>query len=299
MLPIAFLTHDGLDVGGGDDGLAARALNERGYRVDSIPWQARVEWRVFRAVVVRSTWDYQKQPDAFLGTLREIQRYTLLENHAQTVAWNIRKDYLGERFPNVARIPTLYGRNLSEEFLLRAFSELGVEEVLVKPLVGAGAVDIVRLSRAEQSPPGATISRRDALALYADREFLVQPFLRSIAERGELSLIFFGGRFSHAVRKTPALHEFRVQEEYGGLVELAWPDPAEAALADAVLQAITPVPLYARVDLVRLDSGEPALIEVELTEPALFFHVDASAPARFADELDRRLFGSERVSPAR
>ena len=45
--------------------------------------------------------------------------------------------------------------------------------------------------------------------------------------------------------------------------------------------------LYARVDLVRLPGGEPALMELELIEPSLYFSYDAESPKRFARALDR------------
>ena len=44
-------------------------------------------------------------------------------------------------------------------------------------------------------------------------------------------------------------------------------------------------PLYARVDLIRADDGAPRLLELELTEPSLFFAQAAGAARRLADEL--------------
>src|SRR5262249_21604633 len=45
--------------------------------------------------------------------------------------------------------------------------------------------------------------------------WLVQPFIEGIAD-GEMSFLFFGGEFSHAVKKHPKAGEWRVQSEYGG-----------------------------------------------------------------------------------
>ena len=51
--------------------------------------------------------------------------------------------------------------------------------------------------------------------------------------------------------------------------------------AEAIV-ALAEVPVYARVDVVESAVG-PAVIEVELNEPALGLHLDPDAPARFAD----------------
>ena len=41
-------------------------------------------------------------------------------------------------------------------------------------------------------------------------------YLPSIETQGETSLLYFGGRLSHAVNKRPLRGEFRIQEEFGG-----------------------------------------------------------------------------------
>ena len=43
-----------------------------------------------------------------------------------------------------------------------------------------------------------------------------------------------------------------------------------------------PTLLYARVDLIGADDGTPRVLELELTEPSLFFQHAAGSAARFA-----------------
>ena len=126
---------------------------------------------------------------------------------------------------------------------------------------------------------------RPASAFAPERAaYLVQPYLPSLAESGEVSLIYFGGQFSHAIRKRPAAGDFRVQDMYGGTVHPHQPTAAELAVADAVL-ARTPAPTtYARIDLVEFD-GAPALMEAELIEPELFLGATAEAAMNFARVL--------------
>jgi hypothetical protein len=47
--------------------------------------------------------------------------------------------------------------------------------------------------------------------------------------------------------------------------------------------------LYARIDLVALDDGRPAVLEVELAEPALFLPHAPGAADRFAAAVGARL----------
>jgi hypothetical protein len=48
-------------------------------------------------------------------------------------------------------------------------------------------------------------------------------------------------------------------------------------------------PLYARVDLIRSADDKPCLLELELTEPSLFFAQAPGAARRLADQLCAQL----------
>ena len=149
---------------------------------------------------------------------------------------------------------------------------------MIKPAVSVGAIGTLRTiaSSAEASEHLAS--------LVAVGDALVQPFASSVVSAGESSLIYFGGVFSHAIRKIPAAGDFRVQIFHGGSVVAHTPTAAERWVAAAAL-ALTPSPTsYARVDLVSVD-GEPAVMELEVIEPQLFLDHHPEAPARFAHQL--------------
>src|SRR5256886_12193111 len=113
---------------------------------------------------------------------------------------------------------------------------------------------------------------------------MVQPFIDEVWDPGEGSLIFFGSRFSHAVRKRPAAADYRVQWEFGATAAPLAPPPRLTADAEAVMAAAQGHPLYARVDGVERD-GRLMLMELELIEPHLFLGWDTDAPARLAGGL--------------
>ena len=80
------------------------------------------------------------------------------------------------------------------------------------------------------------------------------------------------GQFSHGLIKQAAKGDYRIQSLYGGIEVAVAPTEADRQAAEAVM-AMLPFkapPLYARIDMVRLDSGELAVIEAELIEPYLY-----------------------------
>ncbi len=111
----------------------------------------------------------------------------------------------------------------------------------------------------------------------------MQPYCPEIAA-DEWSLIFFEGGYSHAVLKRPAPGDFRVQRHLGGRPEAAPPGARLVDEAAAVLAALGPSLLYARVDGIERDGGF-VLMELEINEPFLFLALADGAPARFADAV--------------
>ncbi len=116
---------------------------------------------------------------------------------------------------------------------------------------------------------------------------LVQEFLPEIAE-GELSLVYFDGVFSHAIRKRPPPGEFRVNSRFGATRSAETPSPDVAEQGATALRALPELPLYARVDGVVRD-GALIVIEVEVIEPALFMEFDPASAERFAEATARRI----------
>lgn len=193
-----------------------------------------------------------------------------LRNPASVLSWNADKRYLAVLAQAGApTVPTLFVDRLGPADLARAAERFGVETLVIKPQVSAAAWGTVKLR------PG------DALDAAPQGAAMIQPFLPSIAQEGELSLFYFDRRFSHAVRKRPGAGDFRVQEQFGGGAEPCAPEAEALAAAEAVLAAIDEPLLYARVDLLRGLDGRWALNEIELIEPDLFLAYDRLAAERF------------------
>ena len=252
---VAFLTMEDPEGFFTYDHLAVEPLRRLGWDVTEIPWDRRdAAWQEYAAAVIRSPWDYQQRPQAFVRVLETIEwSGARLWNSVEVVRWNIHKSYLQDLQQRGVRVvPSRWLPALPAAELAASFDALQTDEIVAKPMVGANADDTFRV------PRHAGKSTREAVAAcFANRECLVQPFLPSIVEIGEYSLFYFDREYSHAILKTPAAGDFRVQEEHGGIIQTANPS---RELRDAADRALSDLPfrtLYARIDLVHAIRRHP------------------------------------------
>ena len=321
MPRIAFLTISELGEFVADDELAVEPLARRGCAVESLPWDADADWSLFRAAVIRSTWDYQDRMEEFDQALaRIVASGCRLFNPLEIVRWNSNKRYLEDLADRgVPVVPTLFRGPGEPIDLAGFFARFQCHDLVIKPTVGASAFDTFRVrnegggsrgpasrsvpvggvpigdvagpSRFGGPVPILPLTRRTEEQIeetFRGREYMVQPFVREILEPGETSIFYFNGRFSHAVLKTPRQGDFRVQEEHGGLITLCDPPRDLVETCGTITRLLEPEPLYARVDVVR--TGELFLLmELELIEPALYFRIAPGSADRFAEALVARL----------
>jgi glutathione synthase/RimK-type ligase-like ATP-grasp enzyme len=285
MQRIAFLTLEDRAGYVIDDALAIDVLARRGCAVDEVPWQrSDVAWRDYDAVVVRTTWDYQRDLPAFLAAMARIAATGVpLANDLATLRWNSDKSYLRDLARRgVTIVPTRWGEGTSRAELRALCEGHGPRGAVIKPTVSANADDTFRLR------PGDPDDALDAIArTFTARAWMAQAFVASVLDPGEFSVFYFAGERSHAIVKRPRPGDFRVQEEHGGIITPITPDAALVRAADDVMQRLAAVPLQARVDLVRLDDGSFALMELEAVEPSLYFRTHPAAADNFADALAR------------
>ncbi len=259
--------------------LLVAALAEIGVEAVVAPWDSPEDWAAYPLVVVRTPWDYFRRLPEFLAWAERTSQLTAFVNPVSVIEWNSHKAYLRELAARgIPTVPTLWLDRGAADGATR-LAATGWGEVVVKPAVSIGAIGALKANAADPA------CLAHLAALLAEGDVLVQPFVESIAAQGEVSLIYFGGAFSHAIRKQPAAGDYRVQDMYGGTNHPYQPAADEVALASRALSA-TPAPTtYARVDMVRLQGGRPAVMELELIEPELFLGATPDDPRRFAKVL--------------
>lgn len=264
-----------------DEELLLEALADAGLQPTLAAWDDdTVDWSQFGMAVLRSAWNYIDDLDGFLAWAVHAGTATNLFNPVEVVQWNTHKGYLRELAKQgVPVVPTAWLGIGEERDIADLMADRGWHDVVAKPVVGAGSYLTDRIS-----DPVSPQSQEFWRQLCTDREVMVQPYLTSVEEYGERALIWIDGELTHAVRKSPRLGE--AEERVSDALPISH---VERELAEAVIADIPHELLYARIDLVRDDHGEPLLAELELVEPSLFLQQDRTALKRLVRGIAERL----------
>jgi glutathione synthase/RimK-type ligase-like ATP-grasp enzyme len=238
----------------------ADALTRAGIAVEPVPWTDPGDLARFDIVLPLVAWGYQSDPARWFDLLDTLERAgRCVVNPVPVLRWNTDKVYLEEvEAAGVPTVPTRVVETLDGAAIAAARRDFG-PELVIKPPISASAYGTHRLSASDPVP-------RESVG----RRMMIQPFLRSVTDEGEYSLIYFDGVFSHAVVKRARSGDYRVQPHLGGTEVKCDPPEGSRRVAEAALNVAPEQPAYARVDLIRLDDGRLGVIELELIEPSLW-----------------------------
>ena len=276
-MKIAFVTNPKHPEIEDDDRPLAAALARRGALVITSSWDDRdFPWEEIDLALLRSPWDYYRRVDEFLAWLSRVEKVTSVVNAPETIRWNMDKRYMsGLAEKGVPVVPTAFVERGEVASLALICSRRGWTTVVLKPTISADSWETIRVTPAQYGEGQAYLDRHRA-----EREIMVQPFVNDVEEGGEHSLMFFGGSYSHAVRKNSA---FKGGRHVGPEGRPSDPGSDAVEMARNVLaKASVPEIPYARVDLARDESGAPLLLELELFEPTLFFLEEPGSEERLA-----------------
>ena len=253
----------------------AGVLERAGIAVEARPWTDPGDLAGLDLVMPLVTWGYHFDPARWHALLDRLERDGVpIATPVPLLRWNSDKRYLAELGGRgIAVIPTRLVEALDETALAEARADFG-DTLVIKPPVSAAADGTHKLGIADPIPEAAK-----------GRTMMVQPFLPSVASEGEYSLMLFGGRFSHAIVKRPKSGDYRVQPHLGGTEQPCPPPDGAIELAQAALAAAPATALYARVDMVRDQTGQLAIIELELIEPALWLQHAPDGGASFGSAV--------------
>ena len=255
--------------------IEAAILRKIGMEVEPVAWTSLNSGAGYDLILPLVAWGYNLDYPRWLALLQrgEVERWPLL-NPPALLRWNGDKAYLKELgAKGIPTVPTVEVDHLSAASLSAASAKFGAADLVIKPPISGGAHGTYRLKVGDPIPNDV-----------AGKRMMVQPFQPTISA-GEWSIILFGGKYSHAVLKTPLAGDFRVQPHLGGVDRAAVPPRGSVELAQAAL-AIAPIEaLYARVDMIAGANGALKIMELELIEPALFLHHAPDKGAAFASAV--------------
>ncbi len=270
-----------------EDRLVQEALENKGLTVIKKDWaDPDFDWSSSKTILFRSTWDYFHRFDEFSPWLNKVSKMTTLINPAEQILWNMDKHYMKDLHDKgVPIVESHYiprGTTLSLETI---HEKLGWNETVIKPTVSGGARHTYRLNADNYSEHEQLLAE-----LIKKEDFILQPFQKNVLKKGEVSHIVIHGKYSHSILKQAKEGDYRVQDDYGGSIQLYTASPEEIIYAERATKACHPLPLYARVDVIWDNNDELALIELELIEPELWFRKNENAAVKLADAIYTEYF---------
>jgi glutathione synthase/RimK-type ligase-like ATP-grasp enzyme len=204
-----------------EDEMVLKALKERGHDASLEIWtDASVNWKAFDLLLIKSPWDYFNRIGEWYAWLDKIELLGVKTlNPVSVLRWNSDKKYLMEMASaGIETVNTLMLDSV-EKVNTTLFEQLETEKLVIKPKISGGAKQTFILDKAEFES-----RKEDLMMLVAEEDYLAQPFMPQVASDGEWSLVFFGGKFSHALIKKPKSGDFRVQHYFGGTIEAVKPN---------------------------------------------------------------------------
>ncbi|KZD06458.1 ATP-grasp domain-containing protein [Oceanibaculum pacificum] len=251
------------------------ALRAAGATVVTGRWNGdQTPFRDADLVVLRATWDYHRDLDAYRAWLAALP--VPVANPVPLVLWNLDKAYLEELAARGVVVPDQAVLPLDLSAARATLAAKGWARAVAKPTAGASGhgVTLVTPETLEELWP-------EIAASIAPHRLLLQEFVPEISSGGQVSFVFYDGVFSHAVQLLPQPGEFRINGKFQPRKALFEPDAAALAQAEAALAALPGRPLYARIDGI-FRGAQFILLEAEVNEPGLFLDVAPAAGARFA-----------------
>lgn len=265
-----------------EDSLLIKALELRGLTASRAAWDdPEYDWAQAKNVIIRATWNYSPQIVEYSTWLKTVSEVSHLINPLETILWNLDKHYLFDLERNGISIPPSHiVQQGSTSSLLSIIDQLTWTEFVVKPAVSGGGRHTYRVHQKLASDFNSTFQE-----LVKAETMILQEFQSNILTMGEITLVCFGGKYSHAIRKFAKDGEFRVQDDFGGRVEPYKPSQDEIDLAERAMKSIEPIPAYGRVDMMWDNHNNLCVSELELIEPELWLRFKQTASEMFVDAL--------------
>lgn len=265
-----------------EDEILTNELIQNGLKVYRTNWDnTDFDWKTTKTAIFRATWDYFERINEFIPWLESVKNKTQLINDYSLINWNLDKHYLTDLEKKGVKIPnSTFIEKGNTNTLSQFIKELGYDNFILKPAVSGAGRHTYKIHKDN------TQEYEDIFAELTTKEcMIIQGFQKNITTKGEIALIFFGTNYSHSVLKMAKKGDFRVQDDFGGSIHEYTPSQNEIEFATNVISKISPLPAYARVDLIWDNEDNLCLSELELIEPELWFRKEKTAAKRLTNQI--------------
>lgn len=236
-------------------------------------------WSSTKSAIFRSTWDYFDQFSNFRNWLELVKEQCYLINPYEQINWNLDKHYLLDlQKLDLPIVESVFVSKKTQLNLETISKSKNWKDIVIKPTISGAARHTYHLKNDEIKK-----FQDKWLSLTNNEDFMVQEFQKNILSTGEIAVMLFGGEYSHSVLKKAKKGDFRVQDDFGGSVEIINPSLEIIELAKKTVKSLKTMPLYARVDIIFDNGSNPVISELELIEPELWFRFKEESAYKLAE----------------
>jgi len=274
------------------------SLKKRGISSKVENWDdPKVDWSQYSLCVNRTTSNYMLHPTEYIEWAKRVEKETQLWNSAKILKWNHHKGYLLELQDSGIKTPQTVLSRRTSQTPLNEITPANWNEIVIKPAITAGGFGLKKLKPGseEATKHYNNILNRGYIQVAPDGtlyecpacDVIVQEYLLEITGKGEASLIYFGGKYSHAILKKPTQGDFRAHPMWKASMNIRNSSPTEIEFGYTILDKAPEKTHYARIDMI---PGEhPIVIEVELIEPMLFFNFFPTTVELFTKHITQHI----------
>ena len=263
-----------------EDRLVMDGLEKLNLRTIKKDWNdTNFNWSSTKSAIFRSTWDYFDQFSNFRNWLELVKEQCYLINPYEQINWNLDKHYLLDlQKLDLPIVESVFVSKKTQLNLETISKSKNWKDIVIKPTISGAARHTYHLKNDEIKK-----FQDKWLSLTNNEDFMVQEFQKNILSTGEIAVMLFGGEYSHSVLKKAKKGDFRVQDDFGGSVEIINPSLEIIELAKKTVKSLKTMPIYARVDIIFDNGSNPVISELELIEPELWFRFKEESAYKLAE----------------
>ena len=263
-----------------EDGLVIEGLEKLNLKTIKKDWNdTNFNWSSTKSAIFRSTWDYFDQFSNFRNWLDIVKDQCYLINPYEQINWNLDKHYLLDlQKLDLPIVESIFVSKKTQLNLETISKSKNWKDIVIKPTISGAARHTYHLKNDEIKK-----FQDKWVSLTNNEDFMVQEFQKNILSTGEIAVMLFGGEYSHSVLKKAKKGDFRVQDDFGGSVEIINPSLEIIELAEKTVKSLKTMPLYARVDIIFDNVSNPVISELELIEPELWFRFKKESAYKLAE----------------